>query len=125
MDVTAAVAPYWPRRFAHQVFEVIDGRRWEDLGSVFTEDCVYHRPGYPPLVGLAEIERFYRVDRIIASGRHDIDTVMTGGDSVACWGRFTGLSRTGERLDERFSDLYRVEQGRISERRTYFYRAAI
>ncbi|MFF7976473.1 nuclear transport factor 2 family protein [Streptomyces sp. NPDC007905] len=123
--MTTATAPHRHHDFPRRLFAIIDGRRWHELGRVFAADCVYHRPGYPPLVGLADIERFYREERIVESGAHRIDDVMAGDDSLACWGRFQGLSRAGERLDEKFSDYYRIDAGLISERRTYFYRAAI
>ncbi|MFD0367358.1 nuclear transport factor 2 family protein [Streptomyces sp. NPDC059071] len=125
MDVTTAGTPHWSHDFTRRLFAIIDGRRWNELGRVFAADCVYHRPGYPALVGLADIERFYREERIIESGSHRVEEVMAGDDSLACWGSFQGLSRAGERLDERFSDHYRIDDGLISARRTYFYRAAI
>jgi ketosteroid isomerase-like protein len=107
------------------LFEVVDGRLWADLDTVFAEDCVYHRPGYEPLVGLARIRRFYQEERIIASGRHQVVGVLGEGGSMACWGRFQGLSHSGQAIDEGFADAYRVQAGRITDRRTYFYRAAI
>ncbi|WP_217238073.1 nuclear transport factor 2 family protein [Streptomyces sp. AC555_RSS877] len=87
--------------------------------------CIYDRPGYDSLRGLHQIEHFYRTERIVASGTHQVHRIVSDLDSAACWGRFTGNSRTGAPLDEQFADTYTVRDGRIIGRRTYFYRAAI
>lgn len=108
-----------------ELFTIIDDARWDDLGRVFAEDCVYERPGYEPLHGQARLERFYRTERIIAAGRHEVLRIVSDLDSAACWGRFTGTSRDGAPLDEGFADTYTVRDGRITARRTYFYRPAI
>ncbi|GHE54057.1 hypothetical protein GCM10018785_24400 [Streptomyces longispororuber] len=108
-----------------ELFTIIDAARWDDLGLVFAEDCVYDRPGYDPLRGLAEIEHFYRVERVVATGHHQVRHVVSDLETAACWGRFTGTSRTGAPLDEQFSDAYTVRDGKIISRRTYFYRPAI
>lgn len=108
-----------------ELFSIIDAARWDDLGRVFAEDCEYDRPGYEPLRGLARIERFYRVERVIASGCHHVLHIVSDLEAAACWGRFTGTSRSGEALDEQFADTYTVRDGRIVGRRTYFFRPAI
>jgi len=108
-----------------ELFDVIDGRRWSELGALFAEECTYCRPGYDPLVGLAQLDRFYRTERNIASGRHQVEQVVSDLGTVTCWGRFVGTSRTGQHLDEEFIDVYRVRDGKIAFRKTYFYRPAI
>jgi ketosteroid isomerase-like protein len=112
-------------RLVTELFAVIDGRRWDDLVTVFAEDGVYLRPGYPALTGLEAIERFYRHERIIAAGEHRVEHVVGDLGVAACWGRFTGFSKSGEPLEEDFADTYRVRDGRIVHRRTFFYRPAI
>lgn len=109
----------------HDLFRVVDGRKWDDLAQVFAEDAVYERPGYEPLLGLERIRYFYEHERIIADGRHLVDHVTGAPGAAACWGRFRGVSRTGEPLDEGFADTYVVRDGRIAHRRTYFWRPAI
>ena len=113
------------RDFVAGLFEIIDGWEWHALSGVFAENCVYHRPGYAPFVGLSRIEHFYREERVIASGKHEIEDVVGDMSMVMCTGRFRGHDGDGRVLDERFSDLYRITHGRIMLRRTYFYRAAI
>jgi ketosteroid isomerase-like protein len=108
-----------------ELFDVIDGRRWNELGAIFAEECTYLRPGYEPLVGLPRVDQFYRKERNIASGRHQVEHVVSDLGTVTCWGRFVGTSRTGQPLDEEFVDVYRVREGKIIFRKTYFFRPAI
>jgi ketosteroid isomerase-like protein len=118
-----------PTRSAAEIvtdlFDIIDGCRWDDLDAVFAVDSVYDRPGYDPLVGLDGIRRFYREERIIASGRHLVVHIVSDLGAAACWGRFIGASRTGQPLDEEFADAYTVRGGKIAHRKTYFHRPAI
>ncbi|WP_407990582.1 nuclear transport factor 2 family protein [Kitasatospora sp. CMC57] len=107
------------------LFDVVDGRRWEGLAEVFAEHAVYERPGYEPLVGLGRISRFYTHERIIASGSHEVDHVTEGLETAACWGRFRGESVSGDPLDEQFADTYVLVDGKITRRKTFFYRPAI
>jgi ketosteroid isomerase-like protein len=107
------------------LFDIVDGRRWDELVEVFTPDAVYDRPGYDPLVGLDRIVRFYERERIIATGRHSVTRVVSDLGAAACWGRFVGTGRDGRPLDEEFADTYAVRDGRIAHRKTYFYRPAI
>jgi ketosteroid isomerase-like protein len=107
------------------LFSIIDGEEWERLPTVFTTDCVYLRPGYEPYEGLDRLVQFYRDERIIGEGRHEVEFVVSDIGVAACWGRFRGRSRTGEPLDEAFADTYQIRAGKIAHRRTFFYRAAI
>jgi ketosteroid isomerase-like protein len=108
-----------------ELFGIIDGRRWDELGSVFAGDCVYNRPGYEPIVGLDRIQQFYRQERIVASGEHKIEHTVSDLGTVVCWGTFVGESKAGQPLKEDFADTYEVRDGKILHRRTYFYRAGI
>ena len=114
------------RELVARLFGVIDQARFDELGSVFAAEAVYERPGYPLLQGLARIEQFYRHERVIGSGRHEVDSVTCSdtGDVVAV-GTFRGESRSGDALTERFADVYRVQDGKITQRTTFFFRPAI
>jgi ketosteroid isomerase-like protein len=125
MDLTVIARTRSADRLVTELFEIIDGCRWPELASVFAAECVYDRPGYEPLVGLRSIERFYRNERIVGSGRHEVVHIVSDLGAAACWGRFTGVSRGGQPLDERFADTYQVAEGKIVRRQTYFYRPAI
>lgn len=113
------------RDLVSRLFRVIDARRFDHLGEVFTPDAVYHRPGYDPLVGLPELIHFYTDVRVIIAGSHTIDHVLAGDGVASCWGTFRGTSRDGDPLEERFSDTYEVRDDRIAVRRTFFHRPAI
>jgi uncharacterized protein len=107
------------------LFAIIDGQHWERLGEVFDPEVRYERPGFEPILGIDSLETFYRKDRIIASGRHEVEQVVCDVAAVACWGRFRGESRDGEVLDELFADTYLIRAHLIVRRRTFFYRPAI
>ncbi|MFI7210985.1 nuclear transport factor 2 family protein [Micromonospora maritima] len=107
------------------LFDVIDGQRWDELDEVFAPDCVYYRPGYPTLEGLPRLEHFYRAERVIRFGRHQVENIVSELSVAACWGRFRGTGKTGEALDEQFADTYVVNGGRIVTRKTFFFRPAI
>lgn len=108
-----------------RMFQAIDECEWDRLPELFAEDCVYERPGYEPIVGISNLLHFYRHERIIGRGRHDLTHVVQGADVCACWGTFRGFSRTQEPLEEQFADGYELAGGRIRSRKTFFYRPAI
>lgn len=111
--------------FVVELFRRIDSRDWDALPASFCDDVVYERPGYEPLEGVERVMKFYREERVIASGEHRLERVVIDGESGACWGRFVGLHRDGSAIDERFADVYTLENGRIRTRRSYFFRPAI
>jgi hypothetical protein len=45
--------------------------------------------------------------------------------AISCWGHFSGISRDGAQLYERFSDIYVLKEGKILNRITHFFRPAI
>ncbi|MGW2548738.1 nuclear transport factor 2 family protein [Streptomyces sp. NPDC001635] len=112
-------------RLVQRLFTVIDEEHWDALPQLFTESVRYERPGYPPICGIYALTTFYRNERVVAHGRHEIHGCLSGGDQACCWGQFSGLSRSGDSLVERFADWYWITDGLISERRTFFYRPAI
>jgi len=113
------------QNFVVELFQRIDARDWEGLEASLHEDVVYERPGYEPLVGRERVLRFYREERVIASGEHRLDRVLTDPESGACWGTFVGVHKNGSAIDERFADTYLLEDGRIRARRSFFFRPAI
>lgn len=106
------------------LLQIIDQQRWDDLPSVLAEDCVVERPGAAPLVGLARIDRFYRHERPIRDGRHVVHHLLTGSDTAACWGVFTGRTADGTAVEVRFAETYRLRSDRIVQRTTYVHTPA-
>ncbi len=111
--------------FFYAMFYKIDHRRWDELPQIFDHAARYARPGYDELDGIDAIIYFYRHERIIASGEHHVEGCIVEGDDACCWGWFEGISRDGQVLAERFSDIYHLNGGKIIFRRTHFFRPAI
>lgn len=108
-----------------RLFQTVDNRDWDSLVEVFAPDVVYERPGYPEFVGLEHLVHFYREQRVIAAGRHALSSVVVEGDRGACWGHFVGTHRDGSAIDVSFADFYTFAEGRIVNRRSFFYRPAV
>jgi ketosteroid isomerase-like protein len=66
VDAVGAVRRYYSLVDANDVAGIVD---------LFTDDAVYHRPGYEPLVGRQDLERFYREDRVIQAGAHRLTAI--------------------------------------------------
>ena len=52
--------------------------------EVFTDDIIYERPGYEPLVGIERVIKFYRAERVIVSGRHYLENMVLNEHAGAC-----------------------------------------
>ena len=103
-------------------FDMIDAGDPEAMVMLFESDAVYLRPGYQPLVGRAEILRFYTALRPIREGRHTLETVIASHGQVAVRGGFSGRLKNGQPIDLRFSDFFVVSAtGRFSLRETFFF----
>ncbi|GAA0409450.1 hypothetical protein Acor_36510 [Acrocarpospora corrugata] len=108
-----------------RLFTAIDTSDWSALRSLVTADVVYDRPGFATIDGVDDLCDFYLKRRPIASGVHDLQSLMGDHHQGFCWGRFHGLSRQGAPLEELFADWFEFKDGRVHRRRTFFYRSAI
>ena len=90
------------------------------LLDLFSDGATYLRPGYPPLVGHADLREFYVNQRVISEGRHTCTQLLSVGDQVAVRGEFAGLTREGGWLHLEFADFFRGGE-RIAWRQTFFY----
>ena len=106
-------------------FDAVDANDFDRVISLFDSDIVYDRPGYDPIRGVERLRQFFTNDRVIASGKHEIEGILVDGDQVAAWGRFSGQSRSGAELNESFCDIYEMKGTRICGRRTYFFRPGV
>ncbi|MFJ3217937.1 nuclear transport factor 2 family protein [Kitasatospora sp. NPDC086801] len=107
-------------------YQLVDAGDVPALVALFTPDARYHRPGYQPMVGHAELERFYRDQRVIRTGVHTLATVVTTDDEVAVHGLFRGVLHDGGEVELRFADFFRMTpQGRIAARDTFFHVPAV
>lgn len=107
------------------LYRTIDACDWTALAGFFHADIVYERPGYAPLVGLERVMRFYREERVIASGKHQVEGVLHELDRAACWGSMRGSLRDGTRTEVRFADVYSFEDDKIRTRCSYFFSPAV
>lgn len=101
-------------------YRTIDRRELDAMLDLFHEDVVYARPGYEPLRGKQALERFYRSERVIESGKHVIGLTLQQEEVVVAEGRFQGVIRGGETADVKFVDIFSFREAKIAERRTYF-----
>jgi ketosteroid isomerase-like protein len=114
-----------PPTLVHDLFRVIDARDYERLRDLCHPGITYERPGYEAFDGIDRLLRFYRDERVIASGSHQLDAVVVNDTHAACWGRFTGTHRDGSPIDVQFADTYELAEGTIRRRKSFFYVPAV
>ncbi|MFG1889129.1 nuclear transport factor 2 family protein [Micromonospora sp. NPDC049051] len=103
-------------------YALVDSDQIDQLVDLFAADAVYHRPGYPPLVGQHELRRFYREARVIDRGRHVLQSVLVQDDSTAVQGTFTGVLKDQTAVSLRFADFFTSGlDERFVRRDTYFF----
>jgi ketosteroid isomerase-like protein len=108
-----------------ELFQAIDSHNLKALSHIFHHDVVYERPGYEKFVGVNRLLYFYQHERILASGKHDIECIIVEGDRGFCCGRFIGVKKDNSEADEKFADVYSFKDGMIKTRRSYFSRPAV
>ena len=103
-------------------YELVDSGDVPGLVALFAPHATYCRPGYPPLVGRAQLTRFYQTERVIETGRHTLTSVTADRHSVAVRGRFHGRLKDGRSVDLKFADFFTFDPQLQFERRdTYFF----
>lgn len=103
-------------------YELVDMGDVPALVELFDHEAVYCRPGYDPLVGRAELERFYREQRVIKEGRHTLSTTLVHEDGAAVHGTFEGTLHDGQTVSLRFADFFTFSTtGAFRSRDTFFY----
>lgn len=105
-------------------YALVDADDIAGLVGLFAPDAVYARPGYEPLRGHAELTAFYAGTRVIASGRHTIESEVVGscGGEIAVHGRFDGVLRDGTPRELRCADFYTfTPEGLFATRDTFFF----
>lgn len=104
----------------------IDKGDVEQVVALFEVDAEYSRPGYAHLRGRDAIRSFYVDDRVIESGMHRIESIVSDSGTVAVEGSFKGTVRGGADTEVKFADFFSPgPNGLIKQRRTYFYAALI
>jgi ketosteroid isomerase-like protein len=109
----------------HDLFQAIDAREFDLLRDICHPDVVYERPGYEAFTGIDRLLKFYREERVIASGDHLLTAVVVDDAYGACWGRFVGAHRNGSPLDVEFADTYEIKDGKIRRRKSFFFQPSV
>ncbi|CDK40448.1 uncharacterized protein BN903_58 [Halorubrum sp. AJ67] len=103
----------------HSYYERVDADDYDGLLALFADDIVYDRPGQDSIEGIDALERFYREDRPLSDGEHEVLVVAVDGDTAAVRGTFGGR-QGGERVAFGFADFHTVDaDGLIAHRVTY------
>ncbi|GAA2018217.1 hypothetical protein GCM10009839_12910 [Catenulispora yoronensis] len=101
-------------------YDFIDAGRFDDFLACFHDDVRYVRQGVGDLRGLAAMSRFYKHDRPIASGKHELEKIISDGPWVAVRGRFVGTLKDGTEADFPFTDWVHFRGDLIDLRETLF-----
>jgi ketosteroid isomerase-like protein len=109
----------------HAYYDAVDDGRIDDLLALFADDVVYDRPGQPSIDGKDDLEAFYRRDRPLSEGRHEVRDLLVDDDKVAVRGTYSGV-QDGTDVELGFADVYLFDaDGLITERFTYTDRDTI
>jgi ketosteroid isomerase-like protein len=115
-----------PVSAVRRYYMLVDADDVMGLIGLFAPDARYHRPGYQPLTGRRELERFYREDRVIAKGAHTLTAIVAADRDVAVQGEFSGVLRDGRKASLRFADFFSFgADGLIARRDTFFFTPSV
>lgn len=107
MDVTALARSY---------YDALDEQEYERLQDLLAPTFVQRRPDMT-LEGRERFVRFMREERPDSETDHTVETVFTSGEAaVAVEGKLFAADGRGITA---FVDVFSVEEGRITELRTY------
>lgn len=110
-------------KFVYDFFNHMDASDWDNVAKYFHEDIKYERPGYAaimPIFGKDAVMKFFKETRIVKSGVHTTNLVLSDSTHIICLGGFAGLSREGKPLTARYADYYKIQEGLIVHRVSYF-----
>jgi len=94
----------------------------EALRAAITDDCLFESPGAPDgnrYVGAAMVEVFAHAFAIEGEGPFEVEEMFTAGDRVVVRWLHSWDHAGGERGHVRGVDVFRVRDGKISEKLSY------
>lgn len=103
------------KRAVRRYYECVDAGDNECIFDLHAENVVYRRPGQGNIEGIEELKTFYREERPISGGEHDLRMLVAADNLVASRGRFEGTI-ANERVELGFAEFYRFADERIVER---------
>jgi steroid delta-isomerase-like uncharacterized protein len=120
----------------NRFYEAFDQGDWDAADEVFADDCRFEMP--PGSMTKAEHKQMGLVFSAALPDAHfAIDHVLDGGDEVFVEGRFLGthtgemvtpqgtIAPSGNAIELRFGDYFRVSDGKIVDHRTYWDQLAL
>ena len=110
----------WHGNIVARYYKLIDRNAVDELLALFHEEVRYDRVGTPPINGHRALERFYRCERGIESGRHQVDALLSNNEWVVARGSFVGRLRSGEEVDIDWTDWHHFRDGLIDYRQSLF-----
>jgi ketosteroid isomerase-like protein len=122
-----------PRELASRFYENFDAGNIDAVLSVFSADLETTDPGLGTVRGHAPFREYIEtLKRAVPDARAVIEQMYEAGDAVIVEGRFVGnftgplaspegdVAPTGARVDLRFADVSRTQDGEIVSYHTYY-----
>lgn len=107
------------RETVRRYYRLVDAGAYDDLIGLFADDVRYDRPGQGTIEGIDALERFYREERPLSDGHHEVETVLVDDGTAAVRGTFSGR-QDGESVSLGFADFHTFDDdGLIAHRVTY------
>lgn len=107
-----------------EYYDLVDAGDYEALVGLFAEDVRYERPGQDTITGRDQLLTFYREERPLENGAHEVHDVVATDDRATVRGRFTG-ELDGETVAFGFADFHEFADGQIVRRYTFTDRDAV
>jgi uncharacterized protein len=111
-----------PRALIEQSLAAIEMGDHDVLEACLHPEVIYRRPGQPVLSGRDAVIDYYRRHRSAKTSQILLDEFVCEGDRAVAMGLVEGRGHDGAPIHERFADAYRIKDGLIRERTTYFFR---
>jgi ketosteroid isomerase-like protein len=104
-------------------YQLVDLRDFGALMDLFAEDAEYHRPGYQPIRGRAQLRSFYQQERVIETGVHVVEHLLICDDNIAARGSFAGVLKDRTEVLLQFVDFrqFRQNDQPFVRRTSYFF----
>lgn len=100
-------------------YDDIDNHKLAKVLRFFDDDANYTRDGRL-ISGKTELTRFYRQDRPIASGYHNIEWIKAKEGVVRTKGQFFGFLKSGKEVTVKFLDTFHFAGTKVTKRVTIF-----
>jgi len=116
---------------ANSFYEAFGRGDWDAADDVFADECRFVMP--PGTISKAEHKQMgLAFSAAIPDARFAVDHVLDGGHEVFVEGRFLGthtgdmvtpqgtVPASGNKIELRFADYFRVTDGKVADHRTYW-----